>query len=170
MRSGLTINLALLGVLLLQPVRADALPDIPRPTGASFEGPEMVSAEEGHTTLRWTLPGHVEEGPPVTFELEQSQRPDFANHSLRYAGSGRAFFVSGLQEGRTYFRVRALRAGAPPGDWSGPLVVDVDYPDPVPVIVLLSVGCLVLLATVAAIALGWHRHRSSASAGSPAAG
>jgi hypothetical protein len=170
MRSGLKLTLAVLGVFLAPPVRADAPSDTPRRTGASFEGPEVVSAEEGHTTLRWILPGLGERGAPVTFELEQSQHPDFANHSLRYAGSERAFFVSGLREGRTYFRVRALRAGAPPGDWSGPLVVDVDYPDPVQVTVLLSVGCLVLLATVAAIALGWHRHRSSRPTGPPVTG
>jgi hypothetical protein len=124
-----------------------------------FTVADVISTNEGHATLRWSLGDYADDTTDVTFELQQSRDREFGNHRLRHEGAERALFVSGLRDGRTYFRVRATLDGSPPGPWSDPLVVEVDYPSRDRVVLLLAVGCLVFLATVATIVAGWLRNR-----------
>jgi hypothetical protein len=120
----------------------------------------VVFTNEGHATLRWSLPEQVDTtASSLIFELEQSRGPGFEDHRLRHRGPERAFFVSGLTDGRNYFRVRAVPAGSPAGPWSDVLVIEVEYPDRGQVILFLVVGCLVFGGTIAAIVSGWLRTR-----------
>jgi hypothetical protein len=120
----------------------------------------VVSTNEGHVTLRWSLPeGSDATTSGLTFELEQSRDPGFGNLRLRHRGPERAVFVSGLLDGRNYFRVRAVPAGSPAGPWSEVLLVEVDYPSRGQVVLLLVVGCLVFAGTITAIVVGWLRTR-----------
>jgi hypothetical protein len=140
----------------------------PGVVGASERGPGRpqfaeteVTADEGHVTMQWELTEAVEQGSlGLTFELEQSDEPGFEDHRLRHRGAERSFFVSGLREGQTYFRVRAI-AGGVAGPWSDTLAVEVAYPGRGRVIGLVIVGCLVFVATVVTIVLGWLRYDRS---------
>ena len=155
-----SVVICVLAGFLLGPVPAEARQEQPGPAKPWFVGTGVVSTNEGHATLRWSLPEDVETtASGLTFELEQSRDAGFRNHFLRHRGPERAFFVSGLIDGRNYFRVRAVPAGSPAGLWSDVLVVEVDYPGRGQVILLLVVGCLVFGGTVAAIIVGWLRTR-----------
>lgn len=121
---------------------------------------DEITTNEGHATIQWSLPGASDSTEGVVFALQQARDPDFQDQRLRHRGPGQSFFVSGLREGLTYFRVRASRSEAI-GPWSDPLVVEVDYPGRGSVILLLAIGCLVFAATVVAIVAGWARHRDS---------
>lgn len=150
----------LLAIVLLASVLVSAAPAKPR-----FADSGVVSTNEGHATLRWSLPGGDDPDTDVAFELQQSRDREFSDPHGRHAGPERAFFVSGLRGGRTYFRVRAAVPGSSAGPWSDPLVVEVDYPGRSQVILLLVVGCVVFGATVVAITVGWARNRRSGPAG-----
>jgi hypothetical protein len=157
-------------MLLVAPVCLDAPLAEERglsiPPAPSFLGAELQSTSEGHATLSWTLPAESgPEGTELRFELEQSNDPAFTNHRLRYEGPGRSVFVSGLLEGRTYYRVRSRSSGAVPGPWSDPLVVEVSYPGRGQVLLLLAVGCVVFVCTAAAIVTGRLRYRPRSPAG-----
>lgn len=150
----LVVVLTFVGLLPASPGAADAQEPGPgRPLFAESE----LTADEGHVTMQWDLTEAVEQGRlGLTFELEQSDDPGFEDPRLRHRGAERSFFVSGLREGHTYFRVRAI-AGGVAGPWSDTLVVQVDYPGRGRVTGLVIVGCLVFLATVTAIIAGWLR-------------
>lgn len=129
------------------------------PVVPQFTDDGVVSGDEGHATLSWGPGEDVDPDRSLTYELQQSRDAQFSNHRVRHEGPQTMFFVSGLRDGRTYFRVRAVRSGQTPGPWSAPLIVDVDYPGRRRVVLLLAVGCLVFFSTVATIVIGWRRSR-----------
>jgi hypothetical protein len=150
----------LVGVVALTAIQADPPgPPLPAP---SFTDGTAISTNEGHATLSWSLDDEPALPGDVSFEVQQSRDAGFRNHRVLHQGPERSLFVSGLNDGSTYFRVRAIR-GAATGPWSEPLVVEVDYPGRGQVFLLLGVGCLVFLATVASIATGWMRDRRGQS-------
>ena len=151
----------LVGLVSLTAIQADPQRStLPAP---SFLDGAVVSTNEGHATLRWSLGKDRPASGNVSFEVQQSRDAGFRNHRVLHEGPERSLFVSGLNDGSTYFRVRAIRETGPPGPWSDPLVVEVDYPGRGQVFLLLGVGCLVFLATVAAITTGWIRGRQGRS-------
>lgn len=128
-------------------------PPVPR-----FAAGRSLTTSEGHATLEWSVPSGGG-GEELSFELQQARTPDFSDPGVRHRGPEDSFFVSGLESGRTWFRVRALADGSTAGDWSAPLVVEVDYPHRGQVIGLLVAGCVVFLVTVGTIVTGWLRFR-----------
>jgi hypothetical protein len=137
------------------PVRAQDVPPAPRFVNEAPAG--HVQADEGHVTLSWTLPG-FEAAEECRFELERSWDAGFADPRRLHDGTESTVFLSGLKAGPTWFRVRGIH-GDRAGPWSPALVVDTEYPQRSQVLVLFVVGCIVFAATVAAILLGWARHR-----------
>jgi hypothetical protein len=158
-RGSLVLSLGLPAAVVLSFAAPDSEQDAPPPAKPRFGETEVVSTNEGHATLSWTLPSRGHLNSNSDFQLQQSRDPGFANHRVRHMGPERSFFVSGLRGGRTYFRVRAVVDGSPPGPWSDTLVVDVEYPGNRQVVLLLAVGCVVLATTAAAILTGWARNR-----------
>jgi hypothetical protein len=141
----------------LVPATTERTASVPAPP--RFVDGVAVSADEGHVVLSWTpAEGDDPAASRLIFELEQSADPAFGNHRLRHRGAERSFFVTGLPEGQVYFRVRAV-SGETAGRWSETIAVDVVYPGRLEVLALVSVGCLVFLATVTAILVGWARSR-----------
>jgi hypothetical protein len=123
-----------------------------------FETEQVLPADEGHATLNWSMSDGSDAADGLVYQLQQSREPAFGNHSLRHEGPESAIFVSGLRDGTTYFRVRAVQQGTPPGPWSETLEVEVDYPTRGHVLLLLSIGSVVFVATVIAIVAGWVRY------------
>jgi hypothetical protein len=138
----------------LIPTSVDASPA----AAPRFTAEDDVAASEGHATLAWTV--DAKPGNDLVFELQQSRSRDFSNHRVVHDGVEDAYFVSGLREGATYFRVRAVRSDAGAGPWSETLVVRVEYPGRGQVVVLLAAGFVVLAATVAAVVFGFLRSRA----------
>lgn len=107
--------------------------------------------EEGVVTLRWKP---MDEGSERSYELQQSQSPDFLSPKTRYRGTDLGSVLSGLAEGEYHFRVRPVE---PEGSWSEPVTVRIEYISKAKVVFLLSVGVVVFLATVTTLLVGHFR-------------
>ncbi len=120
-----------------------------------FEGAEdsRIEAPEGWLVLSWK-PSADEEA--TGYELQRSGEADFADATLQYGGPDVATFISGLPEGKHYFRIRALADDDTntPGVWSETLTVEVVFVSRRTVLVLMLTGMLVLILTVGAIVAG----------------
>lgn len=117
-----------------------------------FKNKTLEKTDQGYVTLRWEVPVT---DPPHLYELQSSPFAAFKDPLIRYQGPDTSSFVSGLNNGDTYFRVRALdaekRALSP---WSKPVTVQVDYPSAKKVVYLLILGGVVFVATVGSILVG----------------
>ena len=86
------------------------------------------------------------------FELQQAASADFTHARLIYQGPDKASFVSGLEDGTYYFRVRA------PGEaWSDPLTVHVQHQSLKLAFTLFGLGGIVFLLTVFVVVNGARR-------------
>ena len=132
-----------------------------QPPAARFSTELEVRSTEGHQPLTWSVAAGDETA--WEYELQQSRSADFAPTRTIYRGPDRASFVSGLDNGRTWFRVRAVGADGEAGRWSEPLVVEVSYASQAEVLRLLLLGLVVLAATVAVILVGHFRSRRVSS-------
>jgi len=130
------------------------------PPRASFDGADTITTTEGHATLSWSVDGPARQD--LRFALEQAPTARFARAEERYRGPDRGSFVSGLPEGDTWFRVRAIDAEGRAGAWSAPVRIEVAYPSMTLVARLFALGAVVLGCTVLAVALGHRRARRDA--------
>jgi len=126
------------------------------PVSFDIDGP--VATTEGHATLEWS----ADDGAAETrwsFQLQEAETRAFEDTFIRYEGPDRASFVSGLHEGKTWYRVRVVGEDGATGPWSDPIAVAVDYPADVLVVRLMGLGLVVLLATAGTIVTGHFRTR-----------
>ena len=65
--------------------------------------------------------------------------------------------VTGLPEGRFYYRVRQISGDGAAGSWSDTLTLKVKYPDRRTVAILLSLGLIVFIGTSVAVIAGHRR-------------
>lgn len=117
------------------------------------EGKSAVVWEGGHGAMQWAA--DVEAA--VVFAVEVAGHPSFARPHTVYLGTDRGTYVSGLEEGFHYFRVGVVGEDDHVEHWSQPLAVSVEYPPAGRVKVILAAGSIVLILTVAAIAVGYRR-------------
>lgn len=96
----------------------------------------------GAVTLAWDNAGR-----PV--KVEQSASSDFSKTVTIYQGTDRGSVVSGLREGTYFFRIREES-----GEWSPPLSVQVEFVSRRTMFTLLSLGGIVVVATIGAIFAG----------------
>lgn len=146
---GLLALLALAGGFVGPTIAADG--DL----AVRFVGEIDVESDEGHVQLVWETLGEAPAN--IAFELESAATASFDEPRRRYRGPDRASFVSGLDAGTTYFRVRA-RSGDAPGPWAEPLAVTVRYAPWWQVRLLMAIGLLVFVATAATIVAGHRAH------------
>jgi len=95
---------------------------------AGPDEPVPATSDVGTVQLAWDPADATPDGVEVVFELQESQEADFAESLRRYLGEDRASFVSGLPDGRYYYRVRQ-REGEDGewGPWSSLVAVDVEH-------------------------------------------
>lgn len=124
---------------------------------------EALSSAEGYVQLRWHF-GDVEPSG-VVYELQEGRRPVFADTDTRYRGPATSSFVSGLEDGISYFRVRASVDGeATWSEWSSTVEVDVKHHDRNFALMLMALGGFVFLATAAFLIV--HRNDPTPDGGS----
>ena len=125
---------------------------------AANGGKPTLASSDGTVKLKWGKQAEVlpteAAGELATYQLEQGIDPDFAHPVLRFEGTDVESYLSGLPEGRHYFRVR--RSG---GDWSIPIEVTVTFIDRFHLFLLLGIGFAVASMTAGAIISGYLRHR-----------
>lgn len=99
---------------------------------------------DGHMKIEWKL---REKG--VKVELQQAENENFAAAKTIYRGPDQATFISGLENGTYYYRIR--RAG---GAWSDPVALTVQHHSLQLAFVLFSLGAIVFALTVFIVVKG----------------
>jgi len=123
---------------------------------------EALSSAEGYVQLRWHF-GDVEP-ENIVYELQEGRRPVFADTDTRYRGPATSSFVSGLEDGISYFRVRASVDGEVTwSEWSSTVEVDVKHHDRNFALLLMGLGGFVFLSTAAFLIV--HRNDPTSDGG-----
>lgn len=110
------------------------------------------ASNDGTVDLAWT-------GDAPSFELQQAEDAAFATARTRYLGPDTASVITGLREGSYYFRVREIPEEGTAGEWSAPLLIEVDYMNRARLFLLLGTGAFVASLTIGAIAHGFFKNR-----------
>jgi hypothetical protein len=134
----------------------------PLPPDLVVPGVEPAAAPEGHVLVSWECPPADAGDPGLTFEVEHGRRADFRDARRRAVGGDRTSFLTGLPEGDTHVRVRAVGADGEPGPWSRSGIVRVRYPSSRLLATLMSLGAVTALALLAIVAIG-HRVQAARS-------
>lgn len=164
---GLAALVVFAGTAGLATAAAAAAPHLTTPPSGG-----VAEAPEGHLVVAWEPAGgaplEVEASPPsgVRYELQTAPEStldgDFSEAQVIDVGPALASLVSGLPDGDTRVRVRAVTDGGP-GAWSEPGTIRVDYPDLALVWKLMALGTATLAALLAVIVIGARRARRAAS-------
>jgi hypothetical protein len=101
-------------------------------------------SEDGHIKIEWDMPvAHAE------VELQQAKSEDFSDATIIYHGPDNATFISGLEDGTYYYRIRKVD-----GSWSDFIRVDVKHHSLSLAISLFVAGSIVFLLTVWVVVKG----------------
>lgn len=136
--SGMAMVFLLFGFAMLQ---ANELP-VPK-----FDGSSTVISKSGYQQLTWTVEAQNEK--KLEFELQQALDEQFAQVSTIYKGPDFATFLSGLENGHYYYRVRSMTADKlQKSSWSTPKTVEIKHHSLTLALSLFGLGAVVFLATV----------------------
>lgn len=119
-------------LLLCQPGYAVAQP-VP-----TLELASGTVSEDGHIRIAWST---KEKRVPV--ELQQAENENFTDATTVYRGADKATFISGLENGTYYYRIRRVD-----GAWSAPVKLLVNHHSLQLALVLVSLGAVVFGLTV----------------------
>jgi hypothetical protein len=95
-------------------------------------------SEDGHIKIEWVMTR-----ADATVEVEQANSINFVNPKTIYEGPDNATFISGLENGIYYYRVRRLG-----GEWSDTVKVSVQHHSLALAFTLFGLGALVFFLTV----------------------
>ncbi len=101
-------------------------------------------SEDGHIRITWNLP---KAGAEV--ELQQAQSNNFKHAKTVYHGPDGATFISGLENGTYYYRLRVDN-----GTWSEPVALTVQHHSLRLALILCSLGAVVFALTVFVVVKG----------------
>lgn len=102
-----------------------------------------IENDTGYHQLEW------EATPDVATEVQQATLSDFENAKTLYKGMDRASYISGLENGTYFFRVREEG-----GEWSPTLTLTVQHQSLQLAFTLFGLGALVFLLTVWVVVKG----------------
>jgi hypothetical protein len=107
-------------------------------------------ANAGFFTLNWRG------APGARYELQAARTPRFRRATVIYHGRDTARVMSGLADGKYYYRVRASEAASA---WSEPVAVTVEHHPQSRAMAFFGAGLIVFVATAALIVSGARRTR-----------
>lgn len=113
-------------------------------------------ATAGFYRLSWTSPDDTPE-----FELQESPAAGFEHATTMYRGLDQASVLTGREDGRYYYRVRARLANGTVTPWSDPVRVTVKHHSLGRALRFFATGAVVFLATLGLIVGGTLRARRS---------
>lgn len=116
-------------------IAGDRPPVLKLPTGAS---------QDGHVKITWDLGGE-----DTAVELQQAESKRFEGARLVYRGTDRATFISGLENGTYYYRIRRIG-----GTWSSAATLKVKHHSLQLAFTLFSLGAVVFALTVFVVVKG----------------
>lgn len=122
-----------------------------------------LTSRDGHAQLVW---GDSLRNQGYRFELQQSTDANFTEVERLYTGPDFARYLSGLNNGSTYYRIRAIDPETEQtGPWSETVDLTVDHHPLSLALGLAGTGLVVFLLTVAVVVIGSYRTRKQASLG-----
>lgn len=121
-----------------------------------FSMPNENFTDSGYMSIKWEGTGDY----VGAYQLEQGTDPNFQEAKIIYEGPDRASFVSGLPDGKYYFRVRAIE-GNKISRWSPVVVLVVKHHSLAMAFGLATVGIVVFLLTVAVVVKGIYNDKKS---------
>lgn len=109
------------------------------------------SATAGNFQLSWELENPALQPAMTTprFELQVAGDGDFSDAALLYDGQDTATVISGLSNGKYFYRVRVHGSAASP--WSDPVMVTVEHHSLTKAFMFFAAGAVVFLATIGVI-------------------
>ena len=138
----LPLQVFIAAVVFFLPFRTAALPE--QKTSPSLTLPKENTSEDGHIKIEWDMPV-----ADAVVELEQAKNKDFSDAVVIYNGPDNATFVSGLEDGTYYYRIRKVN-----GSWSDTISVTVNHHALSLAISLFIAGSIVFLLTVWVVVKG----------------
>ncbi len=120
------------------------------PTPALNNDAEVFS-NTGHFKLLWKAEA-IQVGE-LEYELQRSQDENFEDARTIYKGPDRGSFISGLKNGKYFFRVRALN-GIKASDWSSSVKLTVEHHTLKMAFTLFGLGGGVFLFTLIMLIVG----------------
>jgi hypothetical protein len=157
------LRAGLLCLVLLPSAALAAAPVAPR-----WDHSETIDSADGYAQLSWGIPledQHPESETEWIYHLQEGRRPVFNETDVQYMGTQHSSFVSGLEDGTYYYRVRARAPDQEQwGPWSTVVHVEVRHHDRRFALGLMALGGMVFLATAGFLL----RHRNDpVPAGAP---
>lgn len=110
----------------------------------------QINSNDGHLKLEWDAPENIK------VEVQKSETIDFNNPTLIYRGIDRASFISGLENGDHFFRVKEEG-----GDWSSTLTIHVQHQSLQLAFILFTLGAVVFILTVFVVVKGSYRVKAN---------
>jgi hypothetical protein len=119
-----------------------------------FETDSSNFTNSGSIKLSW-YSGH-EEGidRETEYELQRATKPDHSDAKTYYRGPDLATYISGLADGRYYFRIREVAGELPQSDWSTTVEVAVEHHSLNLALTLFGIGGLVFILTLIVVLRG----------------
>lgn len=106
-----------------------------------------LNADSGYTKLIWAL--EKKNNEKNEYILEVSKNKDFTGSKIIYKGPNEAEYITGLNEGIYYYRVKSNHS-----DWSKTLTLTVKYKSLKLAWALFSIGAVVFISIVLFILIG----------------
>ncbi|MBD3403989.1 hypothetical protein GF420_13945 [candidate division GN15 bacterium] len=128
------------------------MPPIPTP---SFDMSLDHATSSGTIRLLWSVDTLESLPDSLHFELQQASDSLFRSVKTRYTGPDMATYISGLKDGKYYFRVRTVdQTDAQTSPWSQMMEVTVEHHSLNLALTLAGLGGVVFLLTVAVVVYG----------------
>lgn len=111
---------------------------------AVFRNDAELTTTEGHVTLKWRA-----DGDSLVYQLQSARAADFQQPTSRYHGMQDAYFLSGLADGKYWFRVRAKKSENDAwGPWSDSVVLKCKHHSLIFAWILFASGGMLFLLIV----------------------
>lgn len=136
----LVLKLLLTGIFFLPLMSFTDADEVP----PAFTLADEITSEDGHVKLTWDMAV-----ANASVEVQQAQDKDFSNAKIIYSGPDNATFISGLEDGTYYFRLRK-----PESKWSDSIKVSVQHHSLTLAFTLFGLGAVVFLLTVFVVIKG----------------
>ena len=127
--------------------------------GPIIDLPAINETSSGRIKIIWTIerdPGELES---VIYELEEAGDSLFASSKMKYRGPDLATYVSGLDNGFYYYRVRAFNQTREQySEWSPTVLVAVQHHSLNLAFTLFTIGGVVFIMTALVVIVGARKH------------
>lgn len=121
----------------------------------SFLNKPIEKTESGYFKLSWRFHQTLFDAERIIFDLQKSTDADFRQVSTIYRGPDYATFLSGIPNGKYYYRIRSSTVdGVKFSKWSPVVLVEVQHQSLSLALWLFGIGAIIFLLTVLIVVKG----------------